>query len=287
MKKLITGFFILILTFPVFAQNDRNKQTTIALINFLGTQAALIQKYQEDSPALEDIYNRIESYTQPAMFGSETTRAQIRNLFNNITNFQIYDIRRDRIRVIRENAKARAIQQAIPSPVFFLSLASNIRDPLALVVNIVGMAAQSVTSYMSATEQADLQAYIELSKLTEQQKGQVGNLRSYMYDYMSSTAREFSLNENYDTVSREAITAFVDNLVNPNLTLKLNFLLQRQETYQNYEPYWLDLANTYFDLKRYSECLASIERYESIRVPILRPNCDYDYAQKPMPTILI
>jgi len=279
MKKLITVFLAIISIFPVFAQTNRNKQTAIALINFLGTQAALIQKYQEDSPTLEDIYNRIENYTQPEMFGSESTRVQIRNLFNNITSFQIFDIRRDRIRVIRENAKARAIQQAIPSPVFFLSLASNIRDPLALVVNIVGMAAQSVTSYMSATERADLQAYVEYSKLTEQQKGQVNNLRSYMYDYMSRTAREFTLTENYDTVSREAITAFVDNITIPNLTYKLNFLLLHQATYQNYAPYWLDLANTYYDLKRYSECLASIERYESIRVPIFRPNCDYDYAQ--------
>ena len=278
MRKLILGCIALFLAFPVYTQ-QQDRQTNIAIINFLGTQAFLIEKYKEDSPTLQDIYRKIENDTMPYVFGTESTRRQIRTLFNNITDFEIYELRRERIRVIRENARARAIQQAVPSPVFFLSLASNIKDPLALIVNIAGMAAQSVTSYMNASEQADLNAYIELSKLTEQQKGSVNNLCANMYDYMSRTAREYGLKEDYDTVSKVAIKEFIDNTTVPNLANKLNFLVQQQATYQNYYPYWLDLANTYYARGRYSECLEAIRRYEAIRAPILRPNRDVDYSR--------
>jgi hypothetical protein len=246
------------------------------LLNYIATEAALTQEYQEDSLILADIYNRLENGVEPGIL-KPVDRNVIIDLFNAITDFKKLDIRRERIRYLRDKARARAVQQAIPSPIFFLSLANNIRDPISLVVNIIGMTAQSVTSYLSATEQAELAFYEENSKLQEDKETRINNLRSGMWKYRAGTAATNDLRGN-DTVARDDIERFMGMRKEPNLYLKLENLERTQTLYEKYYNYWLELAAAYHGAGRYRECLGAIDRYEALRAPIFSPNRDIAYA---------
>jgi hypothetical protein len=259
----------------IFSQNNISRNEAIALLHYLATEAYLTQQYNEDSLILEDIFNRLENYTEPGML-DDSARRQFQNIFNRITDFQVQDINREKIRYVRDHARARAIRQAVPSPVFFLSLTNNFKDPIALAVNLVGMAVQSATSYLDANEQSDLRYYEENTVLRKTQKNAVNELRDKMYEYMSIVAGRNGLRDS-DTVSRAAIERFQGFKKEP-VSLRLENLLRNQSIYEKYMPYWLELANTQCEKGNYQDCLSAIQRYEAIRAPIFRPNCDTDYA---------
>jgi hypothetical protein len=275
-KNLLVLCIWLLSAARIFGQEAETKTNIIMLLNYIATEAALTQEYQEDSLILQDIYNRLENGVEPGLL-KPVDRNEIIILFNNITDFRKQDIRRERIRHLRDKARAQAVQKAIPSPVFFLSITNNIRDPISLVVNVIGMTAQSVTSYLSAVEQAELAFYEENAKLREDQETYINNLRSGMWQYRATVAAENGLKGN-DTVARDDIERFMSMKKEPNLPLKLENLERNQTVYAKYYDYWLELASTYHAVKKYQECLGAIDRYEALRAPIFMPNRDMAYA---------
>jgi hypothetical protein len=262
---------------PIYGQTGKTRAEVIAFLNYVATEASLVKENQSNSLVLEDIYNRLENYVEPGLL-DDSDRLEFDMRFNQITDFKKTDIRRQRIRYLYDRAKSRAVLQSIPSPIFFLSLAGNIRDPLALVVNIVGMAGSAFTSYLNAAEQAELQFYEESSRLDEEKLDNVNSLRSGFFNYMSRTASANGL-RGTDTVAPDDIERFRGFIKEENLSMKIENLERNRSIYEKYFPYWLELANTYYRTGKYGECITAIERYEAIRAPIFRPNRDVDYAQ--------
>jgi len=261
------------------AQNNRprSKNEVIYLMNYIATEACLTGQYKEDSLLLEEIYKRLDSRVDPGLIDN-ASKNQMINLFNQITDFRIQDIRRQGIRFMRDHAKARAIKSAIPSPVFFLSLTNNIKNPLALAVNIAGMAAQSVTSYLNATERAEMQFYEKNMELNIDQIRALNKLTTTMFDYRQTTATANGLTDN-DTVSPESIRKFLAyKKYEPKLRLETLKIKENQHIYEKYYPYWLELANTCHELKQYQECISAIERYEAIRFPLFMAFNDIEYS---------
>jgi len=209
---------------------------------------------------------------------NQDSRNRIRQLFDDITDFSVIDVRRERIKQIRDRAKSKAIYKAIPSPLAFLSLTRNVRDPVSLIINLVGMTAQSVTSYLDANEQAELKFEEDNLELTVSQDQAVNRLRGGMWDHMAVIATANGLRGN-DTVSRSAIEAFVTYKNEKDLPTKLRSLLDLQSTYEKFFPYWLELANTYHAAGRFNDCISAIRRYETLRAPIFRQYCDLEYSE--------
>jgi hypothetical protein len=65
--------------------------------------------------------------------------------------------------------------------------------------------------------------------------------------------------------------------LNNNLQQRKQFLESNQELYSKYSAYWLTLAETYYNLELYQECINAVKSYENIKAPIFRK--DYDYAR--------
>jgi len=279
LKKTISIVLLCIWIPFLSAQNNRprNRNDVIYLLNYIATEACLTEQYKEDSLLLEEIYRRLESRVDPGWIDT-ASKNQMINLFNGITDFRTQDIRRQGIHYMRDHAKARAIKSAIPSPVFFLSLTNNIKNPLALLVNIAGMAAQSVTSYLSATERAEMQFYEKNLELKIEQIRALNRLTSTMFGYRQTTATANGLTEN-DTVSPDSIRKFLAiKKYAPALRLQTLKSSENQHIYEKYYPYWLELANTSHGLGQYQECISAIERYEAIRSPLFMAYNDIEYS---------
>jgi hypothetical protein len=179
---------------------------------------------------------------------------------------------------MRDHAKARALKNAIPSPVFFLSLTNNIKNPLALAVNIAGMAVQSVTSYLNAAEQAEMQFYEKNMELKIEQIRELNRLTTSMFDYRQLTATANGLTDN-DTVSPDSIRRFLAvKKYAPALRLENLRSKESQHIYEKYYPYWLELANTCHELGQYRECISAIESYEAMRSPLFMAYSDVEYS---------
>jgi len=278
-KKIISIVILCLWVSFLYAQNNRprSRNDVIYLLNYIATEACLTEQYKEDSLLLEEIYKRLENKVDPGWIDADSKK-QILNNFNAITDFRIQDLSRQQIHYMRDYAKARAIRSAIPSPVFFLSLTNNIKNPLALIVNIAGMAAQSVSSYLSATEQAEMQLHEKSIEIKKEQLGSLNNLTSSMWGYRQTTATANKLSDN-DTVSPQNIRNFLKYKKDAP-ALRFENLKSREirHIYEKYYPYWLELANTAHELGKYWECISAIERYEAIRSPLFMAYSDTEYS---------
>ena len=87
-------------------------------------------------------------------------------------------------------------------------------------------------------------------------------------------------------LNEEAVTNFVLWAGKPESQIvgKIAWLEKEQETYANYGPYWLELANDYYITSEYGKCLEAIENYEPVSTRIFRK--DYDYA-KALPMAIV
>jgi len=86
------------------------------------------------------------------------------------------------------------------------------------------------------------------------------------------------------TLNEESIDNFVSFRLDENIHRKRHALESNRNLYADYGPYWLELANTYYQLGMYNECIQAIREYEVIQIPIFRK--DYDYA-KMLPFVII
>ncbi|MDR1179874.1 MAG: hypothetical protein LBK44_05155, partial [Spirochaetales bacterium] len=118
-------------------------------------------------------------------------------------------------------------------------------------------------------------------------------LRDDTVDYMIDLVQEKKVN-GYETLNEKSIDSFVNNTLESNIERKIAFLESNQSknTYVNYAPYWLELAETYYELAStknddpglYQKCIDSLGQYEKTQTNIFRK--DYNYA-KALPKIII
>jgi hypothetical protein len=80
-----------------------------------------------------------------------------------------------------------------------------------------------------------------------------------------------------ETLSEDSIKEFVKNLLDETKQRAWEWLEKKRDLYAKYAPYWLALADIYYDSGQYQECLDAVRTYESVQSPIFRK--DFDLAR--------
>ncbi|GMO50435.1 MAG: hypothetical protein Pg6C_14220 [Treponemataceae bacterium] len=103
------------------AQENGKTNTSIAMLHYLATETRLINTEKNNRIMLEETYNKLINNTNPGIV-DETTQDFLQVMLDDIENFRISSVQRERLQYILENQRAQAITQAMPNPLYLLGL---------------------------------------------------------------------------------------------------------------------------------------------------------------------
>jgi len=272
MKKafVFIGIFV---AFAVSAQDVRDTaKTSIAMLNYLATESSLIEKSRTNRMVLEEIRRKLENTTNPSVVDIQT-QGYLNKLLQSLTGMGLTTLQREKIQMMYENEKSQALTQALPNPLYLLSMRNT--NPLQLIASAALMSVDSFIRYKSAEGSADFNYLLGDLELQAEDLKNLANLTGDYFNYMINISRKYNLNVS-DSLNNESIGNFVKYILDDNLQRRRQWLEENQSLYANYGLYWLGLTDTYYELKMYEQCLKSIQQYENIQAPIFRK--DYDFA---------
>lgn len=245
-------------------------------INMLNYLRALTQEIRASSNSriyLEECYSTLLNNTHPNAV-DQATLDEVMYLLDALENYRMIAVKRERLQHIYEQNKAQAIRDAVPNPIALLS-AVHSPDPKAIVSSMIYMAVDSYTSYESSSSAADLQFLIDGWQLDDEESAELHNSRKQLFTYMINMVNTFEL-QGAHALNEDLVDEFVFWKNNENVVRRLQFLETNLESYKNFGPYWLTLAESYFVSNDYQKCLDAVASYEKLNMNIFRK--DYDYA---------
>lgn len=250
------------------------QRNSINMLNYITVLTQQINESKGSRIYLESVQASLLNDIYPNAVDSKT-QSQINNLWKTIDGYRMISVKRERLDYIYEQNKAQALRQAIPNPLGLLSTVQS-GNLLKTAASVLYMAVDSVSSYQSASTQAELKYLQDNWELEDAETQELSasqlNLLNYMIDMVRANEfpGECALNE-------EAVKAFVEWSNKENLASKIEWFESHYDTYQDFRTYWLELARSYYDDGQYEKCLESINTYEDVATRIFRK--DYDYAE--------
>ena len=254
--------------------------SSLAMLNYMTVLTKEINA-SKSRVFLEEAYDSIVNNINVDVIDPESLD-EIVKLLDTIHAYQMIDVKRERIQYIYDQNKAEAFRKAVPNPLYLLSFNTAI-NPLSAIASVVYMAVDSYDSYTSYTSELE-QTYLKDGwELDDAAAEALHESRKDAFTYMVEMCQnnhipgKMALNE-------KAVDNFVrwENL--ESVERRIEALEKNIETYQMYGPYWIALANVYFENKEYDKCLLAVSAYEKLNVDTFKKN--YDYAKILPRTIL-
>lgn len=289
MKRLLSLILSLILIFSciplayvsaseegdnVMADLSDTQRNSVGVLNYMAYLTKEIESQKRNKLYLEDAYSSLYNNTYMNAI-DEITLGQVKSLLTALYNFKMIATKRERLEYIYEQNQAQAIRNAIPNPLSVMNVIQSGNWKKALV-SVVYMAIDSVASYNSAKNSADME-YLQDGWELDDEESEVlhtGHLDSieYMWEIIHDydLPSELAINEN-------DIDRFVTWKNNTNLVGRIQFLESNQSVYQAFGEYWLVLAESYYDNGDMAKCLEAVNSYETYSTRIFRK--DYHYAK--------
>ena len=250
--------------------------TQLNTVNMLNYMTALTQNVTEERKSqlfLEKAYNSFDNLYPNSV--DIKTQSQITNLMDTINDYRMISVKRDRLEFIYENNKAQALRQAIPNPIALLSAVQS-GSPMKIAASVLYMAVDSVSSYQSASSQADMQFIKDGWQLDDAESDALHASTKNALTYMFEMVRTYDIPGDY-ALSRSSVEDFItwSNRPDSQLVNKIAWFESHKNMYEKFGPYWLALAKCYYNSGEYAKCLQSISEYERITTRIFRQNLDY------------
>lgn len=283
MKRFILYLCLSISVIPLFAQMSEKGKSDLAMLNYVTYLYYDIEAQKNNRLYLEDIYNQIENNVLEDKI-DEGTQDRLIKMRNQIFEFRMIEIQRDRIDFLNENKQAQAIKSAIPEPLYLLSIVQS-EAPVRIVMSLATTAISSVSSYTGTKNDANIEYIKNEWDLDDKQMKALHDLSQGALNYKITFVRDNDIKAK-DTLTKEMLQEFAQESRKTNLASKISFF-ERTESKDNYKyfgPYYLALAKAYYENEQYRECLEAIENYEENNVQIFRK--DYEYA-KILPLVIV
>ncbi|MDD4428631.1 MAG: hypothetical protein PHG64_09615 [Paludibacter sp.] len=259
-------------------EDDTLTPTQRNAINMLNYMTVLTQEINDSKKSrifLDTAYNSLINNTYPNAIDSKT-QTQITSMLDTLHQYQMISVKRERLEYIYEQNQAQAFRHAIPNPVGLLGVVQS-GGLLKAAASVIYMAVDSVTSYESASSQADLQYLKDGWELDDAEAEEVHRSRKGAFDYMVRMVNDNSLPGDY-ALNEDAVKNFVEWKNKSNLVSKIAWLETNQNTYKKFGPYWLELAKNYYNSEEYESCLEAFAKHEEVTTRIFRKDTDYAEA---------
>ena len=256
------------------------QSNAIAMLNYITVLSCEINASKNSRLYLENAYSSLINNTYPNAVDNRTL-TQLTNLLDTMENYRMIDVKREHLQYIYEQNQAQAIYSAIPNPLGLLSATRSYR-PGKIAASIFYMAVDSVASYASASNAAELQYIQDGWELDAEEAAQLHESRKGTFSYMVKIVGEYNLPGDL-TLTENAVDEFVSWKNNDNVVGRIRFLESNKQTYQSYGGYWLLLAESYYENGNFAACIDAIKTYDGLGTRIFRK--DYEYA-KVLPLII-
>lgn len=282
-KKLTALSVIFVAIVSAYAQKNDMKQVmqSVEMLNYISTLSERIKENKDNRLQLnqirDEIYNNIipssiDARTQEIITGSG-------GFLDSIQSYQLIGLQRERLEYVAEKQRAQALKSAIPDPIYVLSI-MQAKNPMKMVVSIVATTASSALNYNAAKNALELENMQQTWELDDKESSVFEDQRKQTFDYMITISRKFNMPKEF-TLSEENIKDFVRLQSDTNLNKRLSELEKEDNSKlylgAKYGPYYLLLANTYYELDQYQKCIDIFEAYENRNVRVFRK--DYDAAR--------
>ena len=278
LKRIIIGTSILIycLSFS-YSQDTLTGQRSIAMLNYLASQAVSVIESKDSKLLLEDLYQQLYNNVNPEDIDQDTQRLVLRML-NQVENIRLVSVQRDRLQYLLEREQAQAIYNAIPDTLGIIGtvyMGVKRGDLIAGVASAIGLTAQSLLRVKQAQGKNDIEFMKQNWALDDKNSRYFHELRTDVLEYLWKITDIYHLPKT-DSLNEKAIKNFFTIQHDSNRTRKLQNLKNGEALYSKYAPYWLELANVYYENAEWQKCIDAIERYEKAQSNIFRK--DFDYA---------
>ncbi len=252
----------------------------INMLNYLRFLTQEIRASSNSRLFLEEAYSSLTNNTNPNAVDSQTLD-EVLSLLDTLEEYRMVAVKRDRLKYIYEQKQAQAVHEAIPNPIGLFSVVRSFNAP-KMAISLLYMAVDSVSSYSSATSNAEMEYLQDGWELDDKEAKALHNSRKDLYSYMVNMVNIFNLDGSL-SLNEDSVDDFVSWKNNDNLSRKVQFFESNKNTYKAFGPYWLTLAECYYQMGDFQNCLDSIGEYEKLNVKIFRK--DYEYA-KTLPLII-
>ena len=269
MKKIALLLLFMVVLSSISAQNNGN--TSIAMLNYLATETRLVVSSTNSRLVLEETYNKLINNTNPVAIDQDT-RIFLETLLNSVENFRMLGVQRDRLEYIFENQKSQAITQSLPNPLYLLGTRD--LNPLSLIATLAVMTVDSIFKYQGAVNNAEMSFLKDGWELDDKEAEILHGLRKDAFLYMRDVAVNNRLSMT-DTLNEESIDNFVRYSLDENLQRRRQWLESSSRLYAVYAPFWIVLAETYYELGLYRECIDAVTQYEAVQAQIFRQERDF------------
>lgn len=252
------------------------QRQSINMLNYMTDLTQEINDGRQNRVLLDEKYTSLVNDMYPNAVDTKT-ESQITSLLDTINSYRMVDIKRERLEYIYEQNKAQALRSAMPNPLGLLSAVQS-GSLMKSMISIIYMAADSASSYKTATTNAELQYLKDGWELDDEESEELHNSTKKQLSYMFQMCRNYDLEGDY-AINQEAVQDFTEWTAKPDsqIVSKISWLESHENTYEMFGMYWLELAKDYFTAGDYDKCLEAVERYEAITMRIFRK--DVDYAQ--------
>lgn len=198
------------------------------------------------------------------------------NFNENLSALKLVDIQRERLEFLHEENQKSALTSLVPNALSIATVAitTGLSNPLGAIIGIVGTTVSSVTSYMDAKNQANLEFMQNQWELDDQEMDILLNLGTQLYDYKCQIATDLNIPTEF-TLSTEDLESFVNFCNEPNADTRYIKLLSLDKRLEILPDYWMELALTTYELNDYETTLTYINKFEEIYYPVIYHDSDY------------
>lgn len=265
---------------------DDEQRAAVNMLNYLSLINEEISASNGNQLVLEDIYSSLINNTNTDYIDG-TTQGQINNLLDTIHEYRMIDVKRARLERIYEQNKTKALLSAVPD---LSSLVSEEGDtildtivssvgvtmPSTLVLNSTNMVMGAAADYFTARNEAETEFIESGWALDDEEMTALHESTKNAFNYMLDITKGYKISDAY-ILKQEDIQSFVEwrNQSSENNTGKLEWFMANQKTYENFGPYWLELAKVNYFSKNYQGCLDCMQAYKNLNVNIFRKDKDY------------
>lgn len=250
------------------------QENSIAWLNYLAMLSQEINSSKNSKMYLEEAYAALINNTNPSNV-NELTESHLVSLLDIIEKYRMIAVKRERLKYIYDQTKAKELKNAIPNPIALLSATESV-NPIKLISSGIYMAVDSVSSYKAYKDEINQEYLKDGWALDDEAAENLHDSRKRAFTYMIDIVRQDNLPGDL-ALNESAVEKFVECKNNPNTDQQIQFLEANEKTYHAFGSYWLLLAECYYKKEQYEECLDCISKYEDLHSDIFRK--DYNLAK--------
>lgn len=258
----------------VYVENPADN--AINVLNYLVLLSQEIYQYRKNRLFLEEAYNTILNRINPAAIkNGDGTLDEFNDMLDTIESFRMNNVKRERLDYLYEINQAQAFKQAIPSPLSILNVVQS-KNTLEMALSAIYLVIDSVSSYSAYKQEGDLQYLKDGWQLDDEEAKDIHELRKSSFNYRINIVNDYDL-EGDTPINENDFDNFVKFKNNKNDDSRIVFFESTKNIYEKIGEYWIVLAESYYNVGKYKECLEAVKEYEKLNIKIFLK--DYDYAK--------